>query len=63
LEDRTLSERPTLASLQTANDAAGVMIVAKGWPTTAISGANFTISMANGTAAAATENFFWRVVQ
>ena len=49
--------------LQTANDAAGVMIVAKGWPTTAISGANFTISMANGTAAAATENFFWRVVQ
>lgn len=49
--------------LQTANDAAGVMIVAKGWPTTAISGANFTISMANGTAAAATENFYWRVVQ
>lgn len=49
--------------LQTANDTAGVMIVAKGWPTTSISGANFAVTMANGTAAAGTEQFFYNIVQ
>jgi hypothetical protein len=49
--------------LQTGNDAAGIMIVAKGWPTTATSGSDFTITMANGTAAAGTESFLWRVEQ
>jgi hypothetical protein len=49
--------------LQTANNAAGLMIVSKGWPTTAVSGTNFTIAMANGTAAAATESFHYTIVQ
>lgn len=49
--------------LQTANDAAGVMIVAKGWPTTGISGADFTARMANGTPAGGTESFFYHIVQ
>lgn len=49
--------------LQTGNNAAGVMIVSKGWPTTAISGSDFTIVMANGTAAAGNELFFWKIEQ
>ena len=49
--------------LQTANDAAGVMIVSKGWPTTAISTDDFTIAMANGTAAGGTEQFLYRIEQ
>ena len=49
--------------LQTANNVAGVMIVAKGWPTPAISGTDFTITMANGTAAAGNEQFWYTITQ
>ena len=49
--------------LQTGNTTAGVMIVAKGWPVTAISGNDFTITSSNGTAFGGTENLFWTIVQ
>lgn len=48
--------------LQTQNNAAGVMIVAKGWPTTSVSSANLAITMANG-AAAGTEQFHYDIKQ
>ncbi len=49
--------------LQTGEDSAGVLIVARGWPTTARSTNDFTITMANGVAAAGGEDFFYRIVQ
>lgn len=50
--------------LQTAENTAGVLIVSKGWPTTAISGTDFTISMANGTATGiTTAQFFYQIIQ
>lgn len=49
--------------LQTANSVAGTMIVSKGWPTTGVSGSNFVVTMANGTASAGTEQFLYNIVQ
>ena len=50
--------------LQTANNDAGVLIVNKGWPTTAISSNNFTLTMANGTASGSTTaQFFYNIIQ
>jgi len=50
--------------LQTADNTAGVLITTKGWPTTAPSGANFTIAMADGTASGTTTaQFFYNIVQ
>jgi hypothetical protein len=49
--------------LQTANGAAGTMIVAKGWPTTVVSGTNFVVTMSNGTATSGTEQFNYQIVQ
>ena len=50
--------------LQTGEDTAGVLIVSKGWPTTAPVGNNFTIKMANGTAPGiTTAQFFYNIIQ
>lgn len=50
--------------LQTGDDTAGVLIVSKGWPTTATIGNDFTITMANGTAPGiTTAQFFYNIVQ
>ena len=49
--------------LQTASNSAGVMIVVKGWPTTYVSGTDFALSMANGTAASGGEVFYYQIVQ
>lgn len=50
--------------LQTGNDAAGVLIVSKGWPTTAVSSTDFTLTMANGTASGSTTaQFFYNIIQ
>ena len=50
--------------LQTANDDAGILITPKGWPTTAVSGTNFTLTMANGTTSGSTTaQFFYNIVQ
>lgn len=49
--------------LQTASASAGVAIVAKGWPYTAVNGTGFNVVSSNGTAFAGTEQFFWRIDQ
>lgn len=49
--------------LQTASASAGVAIVAKGWPFTAVNSTGFNVVSANGTAFAGTEQFFWRIDQ
>lgn len=49
--------------LQEANASAGSMSAVKGRCYTALNGANFTIAVANGTAAAGTEQFAYEVVQ
>lgn len=49
--------------LQTYNDAAGVAIVAKGYPTPAVTSPNFTIKSPNGVAWGGTENFLYSIIQ
>lgn len=49
--------------LQAKNTAAGVTVAVKGYPVTGISGADFVITMANGTAAVGTEQFYYQISQ
>lgn len=49
--------------LSPINDAAGLMPATKGYPRANISGANILITVTNGTAAAGTEQWAWRVSQ
>jgi hypothetical protein len=49
--------------LQEANTQAGVMVVSKGSPLSGVSGQNFAITMANGTAAAGTEQYYYQIIQ
>jgi hypothetical protein len=49
--------------LQEANSQAGVLVVSKGSPVTGLSSQNFAITMANGTAAAGTEQYYYQIIQ
>ena len=49
--------------LQEANSQAGTLVVSKGSPVTGVSSQNFVVTMANGTAAAGNEQYYYQIIQ